>query len=45
MPKAELRRAGLWILAGSILVGALAGAVTAVIEDHRHTKTLLTPKE
>jgi hypothetical protein len=41
----ELRRAALQITVGSILFGALCGAVSAVIEDHRRTKTLLTPKE
>jgi hypothetical protein len=41
----ELRRVGLQIAAGSVLFGALCGAVAAVVEDHRRTKTLLTPKE
>jgi hypothetical protein len=41
----DMRRAAGFITAGSVIFGALCGAVSAVIEDHRRTKTLLTPKE
>lgn len=41
----DLRRVALGITVGSVLFGALVGAVSAVVQDARRTRSLLTPKE